>query len=86
MFRENGTCSTCGKDAYSPYRHISIDGKIIEGCIDKCHDEHLIPTTNSWQWVIDCRKKNKIFCKTECYVRSKAKKEQKDYCKRCNLV
>lgn len=85
MLRSNGTCSTCGKQAQNPYRY-SFEGKIIEGCIDKCHDEHLIPTTNSWNWVIDCRKKNKPFCKTECYVRSKPKKEQKEYCKRCNLV
>ena len=85
MLNLDGKCSTCGKDPHNPYRRL-YKGKIIEGCIDKCHDEHLIPTTNSWQLVIDCRKANKPYCRERCYVRDKSKKEQKDYCKRCNLV
>lgn len=85
MLKLDGTCSTCGKDAQRPYR-IIIEGKIVEGCIDKCHDEHLVKISNSWHWVIDCRKGNKPYCKTKCYVRDKPKKDQKYYCQRCNLV
>ena len=44
------TCTTCNKPYASPYRQI-IDGKIINGCVDKCHDAHLVRPSNSAQWV-----------------------------------
>ena len=52
-------CPTCVKPLNNPYRRYNRQGQIIEGCIDKCHDKHLIPTTNSYNWVIECRKHNK---------------------------
>lgn len=53
------TCPTCTKPLNNPYRRYNSEGQIVEGCIDKCHDRHLIPTTNSYNWVINCRKHNK---------------------------
>jgi hypothetical protein len=52
-------CPTCTKPLNNPYRRHNSEGKIIEGCIDKCHDKHLIPATNSYNWVIGCRKRNR---------------------------
>lgn len=53
-------CPTCGHSLDDPYRR-RVNGTITEGCIDKCHDKHLIPTTANYNWVMACRKKNKQY-------------------------
>lgn len=63
MLRSDGTCSICTKKADNPYRHCNKDGNITEGCIDKCHDSYLILITNSYNWVMSCRKQNKAYNK-----------------------
>lgn len=59
MLRSDGTCSICTRSTENPYRHYNKEGKITEGCIDKCHDKYLIPATNSHNFVMTCRKRNK---------------------------
>lgn len=56
MLRNDGTCSICTKLANNPYRHFDSQGNIIEGCIDKCHDKYISKPSNSWRWVLSCRK------------------------------
>ena len=53
------TCPICTKPLNDPYRHYNSQGQITEGCIHKCHDKYLAPTTSNYNWVIDCRKHNK---------------------------
>lgn len=53
------TCPICTKPVNDPYRRHNSQGQIIEGCIHKCHDKYLIPSTNSWDWVLSCRKHNR---------------------------
>ena len=53
------TCPICVKPLNDPYRHYNKQGQITEGCIHKCHDKYLIPTTSDYNWVIDCRKNNR---------------------------
>ena len=53
------TCPICTKELNNPYRRYNNQGQIVEGCIHKCHDKHLIPASNSYNWVIDCRKHNR---------------------------
>ena len=59
MKRSNNTCSTCTGDVNSPYRHYDKQGNIIEGCIDPCHDQYLPKMTNTYNWVMQCRKNNR---------------------------
>lgn len=43
------TCNTCCKPVSRPYRRI-VAGKIVEGCVDKSHNGHVIASTNSGAW------------------------------------
>lgn len=54
----NNKCPICTKELDKPYRRY-YEGKIIEGCIDKCHDKYLAKFSNSYNWVKTCRKNNK---------------------------
>lgn len=81
---DNIKCPTCGHSVYNPYRRTDNQGKITEGCIDKCHDQFLVKPSTSWAWVIDNRKKNKVYCKNSCSYNPKNKKDY--HCQLCNLV
>lgn len=43
------TCPTCGRSAFAPYRRI-VDGRIVEGCVDAIHSDHVTPISNSGHW------------------------------------
>lgn len=58
-------CPICVKSFDSPYRRRNKTGQITEGCIHPCHDEYLIKTSSSWEWVVSCRKHNKEIQKSK---------------------
>ncbi len=41
------TCPTCVRPVGAPYRR-SVNGKVVEGCIDECHTGHLYGTSLEW--------------------------------------
>jgi DNA replicative helicase MCM subunit Mcm2 (Cdc46/Mcm family) len=54
-------CNVCGHSVEQPYRRRNYTTKeIIEGCVDKCHDEYLISGTASHKWAMDAEKSFKI--------------------------
>lgn len=36
------TCPICTRSVYSPYRVYDEYGKVIQGCVDASHAEHLV--------------------------------------------
>lgn len=42
-------CTTCTRLVSSPYRAF-LDGEIVEGCVDACHGEWLLPGTLDHAW------------------------------------
>ena len=44
------TCTTCSRPFPAPSRQI-LNGRIIAGCVDKCHDAHLVNPSSSAAWV-----------------------------------
>jgi hypothetical protein len=46
----NQTCNTCGKSYDNPFRSYDYAGKVINGCVDKCHSGHLITISESNRW------------------------------------
>ena len=47
---KTSTCRTCTRPTYSPYHVVGQDGKTIHGCIDPCHEAHLVPCTEYSRW------------------------------------
>jgi hypothetical protein len=46
------TCRTCSQDLARPFRVYDERGKVVLGCIDPDHDEHLIPMSESLTWAL----------------------------------
>ncbi len=42
------TCNTCTNDERRPYRVYDERGKVITGCVDACHTDHLIGESARW--------------------------------------
>ena len=43
-------CNTCTNSVYAPYRVYSAQGKVLEGCVDACHTDHLTTPGESARW------------------------------------
>lgn len=43
-------CPTCTRSIYAPYRVYDERGKVLEGCVDECHSEHLTTPSESARW------------------------------------
>lgn len=43
-------CPICCRPAYSPYRRLDTQGKIIEGCVDASHTGKHVPISESERW------------------------------------
>ncbi len=41
-------CNTCVRPVASPYRRKDASGKIVEGCIDPCHEGHIFGDSLRW--------------------------------------
>jgi hypothetical protein len=41
-------CPTCTRSYELPYRRQDASGKIVEGCVDKCHTGHLYGNSLAW--------------------------------------
>lgn len=44
----NPTCNTCCRSTHAPYRRRDERGKIVEGCVDACHSEHVYGADAAW--------------------------------------
>lgn len=46
------TCNTCTRPIYSPFHRVDEHGKTLYGCVDACHEPHVMPCTaySSWYW------------------------------------
>lgn len=43
-------CTTCNKPAARPFRVYGPEGRVLHGCIDACHEPHLVSGTESSRW------------------------------------
>ena len=43
-------CPTCTRGKYNPYRRFDARGKVIAGCVDDFHGEHLTPISADSAW------------------------------------
>lgn len=41
-------CPICVNSIYRPYRVKDARGKVIQGCVHPCHDDHLVGESRSW--------------------------------------
>jgi len=43
-------CRICGNDVAKPFRVFDANGKVLNGCVFKDHDGHLVPASESSFW------------------------------------
>jgi hypothetical protein len=46
----SATCPTCGNGPYSPFRSYDAQGRVVQGCVDEFHTEHLVTPSASSAW------------------------------------
>jgi hypothetical protein len=46
----DGTCRTCTRPVYAPFRRHDASGKIIHGCIDASHEAYMSPSMSTGAW------------------------------------
>jgi hypothetical protein len=44
------TCPTCGRASSNPFRSYDAKGRIVNGCVDAFHSEHLVVPSESAFW------------------------------------
>lgn len=44
------TCNTCTRKSFAPFREYDERGKVIAGCVDEFHTDHLIVPSESSVW------------------------------------
>jgi len=44
------TCPICTRSVDSPYRVYDERGRVIQGCVDACHTDHLVSVSESARW------------------------------------
>lgn len=43
-------CPTCTRSPHNPYRRYDNRGKVLEGCVDACHEGKLVTPSESARW------------------------------------